>query len=245
MTILSALTFKRNEFITYMNDFFVQAENEHQMFEGLRNCHEALGNSKLTAAPDKSFLFRIAVKILGHINTKNKIESLFNNNEIFHQMKRIESKKHIMKLSEASKYFWKYFPKFLVIWAQLYNLLNDDAPFHWSEEQKSVFNKLKQYYGQLCDLILPNTKNTFSKIVDASALGVGTVSVQTEDKDQSPVTSFSSRIFTERNQKINIVYPKQTAIVFSLEIDDFLINGSKHPKIIFTDLKPIDSLLAR
>ena len=38
-------------------------------------------------------------------------------------------------------------------------------------------------------------------MVDAYAIGVGTVSVQADEKDQMQVVSYSSRIFTECEQK--------------------------------------------
>ena len=58
------------------------------------------------------------------------------------------------------------------------------------------------------------------------------------------VTNNSSKI-TENEQKIAIVCRELTAIVFAAEIYEFLVFGSKHAITIFTDHKPILSLLAR
>ena len=86
----------------------IQAENKPQMFERLRNFHETLRNSKLKAAPDKTFLFLIAVKLLGHAITRNKIEPLLITIEAIQQKKRPE-KKDVMKLLGALNYYSKYF----------------------------------------------------------------------------------------------------------------------------------------
>ena len=55
------------------------------MFERLRNFREPLRNSKLKAAPDKTFLFLIVVKLLGHTITQKKIEPLLNKIEAIQQ----------------------------------------------------------------------------------------------------------------------------------------------------------------
>ena len=82
-------------------------------------------------------------------------------------------------------------------------------------------------------------------MVDASALGVGTVLMQADDKGQMQLISYKSSFFTEGEQKAAVIYRELIAIVYAVEIYDFLINGSKHPITFFTDHKPILSLFAR
>ena len=40
---------------------------------------------------------------------------------------------------------------------------------------------------------------------ESSAIGVGTASVQVDDKEQMPVLSYNSRIYTWSDRKFNIV----------------------------------------
>ena len=82
-------------------------------------------------------------------------------------------------------------------------------------------------------------------MVDASALGIGTVLDQVNDKGQMQVISYKSRIFTGSEQNLAVFYKEFTAVVFELEIYEVLIIGSKHPITIFTDHKPIISLFPR
>ena len=82
-------------------------------------------------------------------------------------------------------------------------------------------------------------------MVDASAIEGGTVLVQTDGKGQMQVISYNLRIFTESEQKLAVIYRELSAIVYTLEIYEILIIGSKHPITILTDHKPILTLVTR
>ena len=245
MTILFAPLIKKNEIITYIDDILIQAENVEQMFIRLDNFHKALRQSKLKAAPDKTFFFLLSVKFLGHVITDNKIKPLLNKIEAIQKMKRPESKKDVMKFLGALNYYSKYFPNMHVILAPLYKLLHNNVSFHWNSEHEDVFQEVKNTLTKNCELTLPNTKNPFFIMVDASAAGMGTVLAQADNNGQMQIISYNSRLFTESEQKIAIIYRELSAIVYALEIYEFIIIGSKHPITIFTDHKPILSLFAR
>ena len=82
-------------------------------------------------------------------------------------------------------------------------------------------------------------------MVDASAIGVGTVLIQTEDNEQTQVTSWTSRIFNESKRKIDIIFCEKAATLFALKIYELSRIGSKHPITIFTDHEPILNPFAR
>ena len=139
MTVPSAQLVKRNEIITYIVDVVVQAENKPQMFERLRNFHEALRNFQPKAAPGERFFYPNTVKFLGHIITQNKMEPILNKTKAIRQMNQFESEKDVMKLLGALNHYCKNFLDMQIILSPLYNSLHDDVPFHRNEEQESVF----------------------------------------------------------------------------------------------------------
>ena len=96
-------------------------------------------------------------------------------------MKRSEPKKNSMQLLGVLNYRSKYFPNMHVILAPLYTLLHDNVSFNWNKENEAVF-QVKHTLTHNCELTLPNTKNPFIIMADASAIGVGTVNVQTDEK---------------------------------------------------------------
>ena len=98
MTIRFAQVIKQNEIITFVDDinlkyYAVEAENKHQTFEQLRIFHEALRNSKLKTALDRTFFFLVAVKFLGYIISQNKVSLFLKTIEAIQQMNQRESKK--------------------------------------------------------------------------------------------------------------------------------------------------------
>ena len=82
-------------------------------------------------------------------------------------------------------------------------------------------------------------------MVDASAIGVGTVLLRADGKEQMQLMSYNSRLFNECEQKVAILSREITAIVYALEVYEFLIHSSNHPITIFTDQRPIRSIFAR
>ena len=160
-------------------------------------------------------------------------------------MKRPESKKDVMELLGALNYYSEYFRNMHVILAPLYTLLDNDVLFQWNKEREAVFLQIKQTLTQKCELTLTITQNTIFNLVDASAIGVGTVIVQDDDKGQMKFISYNSSFFTEPEQKIPVIYRKLSVIGYALEIYYFTIIGSKHPITTFTDRKQVLSLNAR
>ena len=82
-------------------------------------------------------------------------------------------------------------------------------------------------------------------MVDASAIGVGTILVQADNKDQMHALSINCGIFTGSDRKLAKLYRELNAIVCTLKIYRFLLVGSKHPITFLNDHKPILSLLVR
>ena len=56
------------------------------------------------------------------------------------------------------------------------------------------------------------------------------------------VISYNSRIFTTQEQKLSTLDRELLGIVYALQVYEFLIIGSPHPIILFTDHKTIITL---
>ena len=59
------------------------------------------------------------------------------------------------------------------------------------------------------------------------------------EESKMRVTSYNSRIFNTQEQKLSTLDRELLAIVYALQIYEFLITGSPHPIYIFTDHKPL------
>ena len=89
------------------------------------------------------------------------------------------------------------------------------------------------------ELTIPKTKHSFCILVDASLVGLGAVLFQMNEENEMRVHSYNSRILNTQEQKLSTLDRELLAIVFALQIYEFLINRSPRPIHIFTDHKPL------
>ena len=73
---------------------------------------------------------------------------------------------------------------------------------------------------------------------DASNFGIGAAMLQSHSgTNKMNLISANSRLFTQAELRISTLTREGTAIIYTLT--EFLILGSKHPTVLFTDHKPI------
>ena len=119
----------------------------------------------------------------------------------------------------------------------LYTLLHDDVKFQWTTELEKIFQDVKNSMTADTELTIPNTKISFFIILDASLVGLGAVLFQMNEENKMNVISCNSRNLNTQEQKLSTLDRELLAIVYALQIYEFLIFGSPHPINIFTDHK--------
>ena len=119
-----------------------------------------------------------------------------------------------------------------------YTILHDDVKFQWTPELEKIFQNVKNAMTANTELTIPNTTHPFFITVDASLVGLGAVLFQMNEENKMKVISFNSRILNTQEQKLSTLDREHFAIVYALQIYEFLIIGSPHPIYLFTDHKP-------
>ena len=75
---------------------------------------------------------------------------------------------------------------------------------------------------------------------DASNFGIGAALLQSHNgTNKMNLISANSRLFTQAELRLSTLMRECTAIIYTLIEHEFLILGSKHPTVLFTDHKPI------
>ena len=75
---------------------------------------------------------------------------------------------------------------------------------------------------------------------DASNFGIGAALLQSHSgRNKMNLISAISRLFTQAELRLSTLMRECTAIINTLTEYEFLILGSKHPTVLFTDHKPI------
>ena len=121
----------------------------------------------------------------------------------------------------------------------LCTLLHDNIKFQWTPELEKIFQDVKNAMTADTKLTIPNKKHPFFIIVDASLVGLGAVLFQINETNKMKIISYKSRIPNTQEQKLSTLDRELLAIVYALQLYEFLIFGSPHPIYIFTDHKPL------
>ena len=99
---------------------------------------------------------------------------------------------------------------------------------------------MKQTITKQFQITMPDTSKPFYIITDVSNTVIGAALLQqhpTENKMN--LISANSRLFTPIEMRLTILIRDCSAIIFALTEYEFLLTGSKHPIILFSDHKPI------
>ena len=144
-----------------------------------------------------------------------------------------------MQFLGSVNFYSKFIEKLHINLKPLYTLLHDDVKFQWTPEVKKIFQDVKNSMTADTELTIPNTKHPFFITVDASLAGLGAVLFQMNEENEMKVISYNSRILNTQEQKLSTLDRELLAVVYALQIYEFLIIGSPHPIYIFTDHKPL------
>ena len=90
------------------------------------------------------------------------------------------------------------------------------------------------------ELTMPDSTKPFYIITDASNIGIGAALLQQHPTERKmKLASANSRLFTPIEMRLSTLIRECSAIIFALTEYEFLLTGSNHPIILFTDHKPI------
>ena len=210
------------------------------MFTVLEQYHKILQNKNLKAAPDKSHFFLIRVKILGHNIERNTINPLKSRIDAFQKLQPPTNKKKIQELLRMLNFLSKYVYKMQLYLRPSYNILRQQNNFEWTNEHQTRFEEIKKLLTEQISNTIRDLNQPFFAMCDASNFGIGAALLQSDNgTNKMNLKSANSRLFRQAELRLSTLMRKCTAIIYTLTEYEFLILGSKHPTVLFTDHKPI------
>ena len=224
----------------YFDDILLLANEKQEIFELIKKLHKIASRENLKVAPEKSFYMLLKVKFLGHEIGNNTIKPIPSKIDAIKKIPSPEEKKDVMQFLGSVNFYSKFIEKIHINLKPLYTLLHDDVKFQWTPESEKIFQNVKNEMTAETELTIPNTTHPFFITVDASLdIGLGAVLFQMNEENRMKVISYNSRNLNTQEQKFSTLDRELLAIVYALQIYDFLIIGSPHPIYIFTDHKPL------
>ena len=121
-----------------------------------------------------------------------------------------------------------------------YNILRQQKNFEWTTGHQTRFEEIKKFLTEKTSNTIPDPKQPFYAMCDASNFGIGAALLQSHSgTNKTNLISANSRLFTQAELRLSTLMRECTAIIYTLTEYEFLILGSKHPTVLFTDHKPI------
>ena len=223
----------------YLDDVFMQSQTKDKMFLILEQYHQILKNENMKAALDKSHFFLTRVKFLGHIidYTITPLKSRI------HAVQKLQTPTNKTKIQEflgMLNFLSKNVYKMQLYLRPFYNILRQQKNIEWTTEHQTRFKEIKKMLTEEISNTIPDPNQPFYAKCDASNFGIGAALLQSHSgTNKMNLISASSRLFTQAELRLSTLMRECTAIIYTLTEYEFLILGSKHPTVLFTDHKPI------
>ena len=226
--------------ITYLDDVFIQDTTTDKRLQTLTQYHTVLENENLKTAPVKSFIILDSVKFLGHQIQNYHIPPLKSKIDRFLKLQPPKNKKEIQNFVRFLTFISKNIYNLQVILRPFYLQLRDTTDFKWTPELQQTFDRVKK---ELTDgtlrLANPNSEKPFYILCDASNYGIGAALLQKNQFGKLELVLANSRLISTTELRLSTILRECSAIIYALSEYEFLIQGSKHPIILYTDHKPI------
>ena len=231
---------RKGTVITYVDDISIQTNSYEQMYETLQDYHKIILQENLKAAPDKTYFILKKVKFLGHIIEDKKGKTLTYRIDGFQKLESPTSMKALQRYLGTINFLAKYVYGMQPLLQPLYNLLHKENDFKWTNEHQKIFIEMKRTITHKLELTMPDTTKPFYILTDASNTGIGAALLQQHPTEKKiKLISANSRLFTPIKMRLSTLIGECSAIIFALTVYEFLLTGSNHPMVLFTDQKPI------
>ena len=149
-------------------------------------------------------------------------------------------KKAVKSFLGLSGFYRNYIKNYATTASPLTNLLKEDTPFVWTEEQQSAFEELKDKLSSPPVLAFPDFSQPFYVVTDASSIGIGACLMQLYGTRYRPIAYYSRKLRpAERNY--SVTDQESLAVVESLKNFRYIVYGNK--VTVFTDHMAVLELL--
>ena len=206
------------------------------MFIILEQYHQILKNENMKAAPDKSQFFPTRVHFLCHIIEKNTITLLKSRIHAIPKFQPPTNKKKIQEFLGMLNFLSKYLYKMQIFLKPFYNILRQQNNFEWTTEHQTRFKKIKKLLTKQTSNTIPDPNQPLYAMCDASNFGIGAALLQSHSgTNKMNLISANSCLFTQAELRLSTLIRECTAIIYTFTEYEFLILGSKHPTVLFTE----------
>ena len=224
----------------YIDDLVIGSNSIEEHMKILREVLMRLRKAGLKLKLEKCKFMQKKIDYLGHTLSEKGIEV---NDLKVHSIKNYpvpRNKKEIKSFLGLSGFYRSFIKNYATIATPLTNLLKEDVPFLWNDEQQSAFEELKEKLSSPPVLAFPDFSQPFYIVTDASSIGLGACLMQLHGTKYRPIAYYSRKLRpAERNY--SVTDQESLAVVEALKNFRFIVFGNK--VTVFTDHVAVLELL--
>src|SRR4051794_30064341 len=201
----------------YLDDIIIYSTTFEQHIDHIHQVFQALRNATLKIKLKKCYFCFPNITFLGHVVGRNGIAPDPAKVEKIKNFPRPTTLKELRGALGLFSYYRKFVRDFSKIAKPMLNLLKQDVPFLWEEQQQTSFEELKQRLMEAPILQYPDFTKPFVLYTDASGTGLGAVLSQIDEEKRERVIAYASRSLNKAECNYGITDQECLAIVWAVK----------------------------
>jgi hypothetical protein len=201
--------------LVYIDDIIIFSSTVQGHFQRLVEVFERLRSAGLEVKPSKCHLFRRSVDYLGHIVSKQGIQTDPGKTENVTNWHAPNNVKELRQFLGLASYYRRFVKNFALIAAPLHRLTEKAKAWSWTPEYEQAFNALKERLTTAPILAFPQFDLEFTVDCDTSSEGLGAVLSQAHNGKEY-VISYASRTLSKAERRYCATRKEMLALVWAV-----------------------------
>ena len=227
--------------LCYVDDVIIFSRNFEEHLKHIDEILNRIKNAGLKLSPNKCKFAQQKLHYLGHILSRNGIETDERKVEKIQNLVPPKDQKGVKSLLGLTNYYKKFILGYSKICSPLFELLKKDKPFIWTGECQAALDKLKTALTTAPILAFPDMEKPFILTCDASRSGLGYILGQLDHEGKERVIEYNGRSLQAAEKNYSATELECLAIVQGIKtFKAYLSTGRKFT--IVTDHKALKTL---
>ena len=237
MTDVLARFIQEDWLVVYMDDILIYSNNLTEHRERTKRVLKALRQADLFLKPSKCFFEKEQIEYLGLILGKNQIRMDPTKLQGIEAWTTPRNLKELRSFLGFTNFYRRFIAGYSALTRPLTVLTQKDQRWHWTEEQDSAFQALKDAFRQASFLATPTRTKPFRLSTDASLTAIGAVLEQVDDDGITRPCAFYSRTLLAAERNYDIYDRELLAVVSALRHWRAYLLGATNTTELYTDHK--------
>lgn len=210
-----------HEFVlVFMDDILIFSKTQEEHILHLKRVFEILRNEKLKIKKSKCRFGKTELPYLGHIVGQCGVKPDPEKIRSVTEWPMPTELRHIQQFLGLTNYFRKFIKGYATTAAPLNKLTRKNVEWNWTDECDKAFNNLKIALTTTPVLTIPDPKELFELVCDASGVGIGAALLQ----HGRPV-AFHSRKLTPAEMNYAVGEQELLAVIDALKVFRCYLEG--------------------